>query len=555
MHLAPVLDLPEIAYAHGVRRAVISPGSRSAPLAVAFERHPGIDTVVVPDERAAGFVGLGMVEEACQPVVLICTSGTALMNYGPAVAEAWYKNLPLCVLSADRPPELIDQADGQTIRQPGVYGRHVKTTCDLPVSVDSQTGTRLQEMAIEALSTAMTCPQGPVHINVPLREPFYPTGTDESKWSAAGLKVSDPERPQVTELPPVPDAWNRILVVVGQGQMTCELAEALKLLVAEGVPVLADATANAHDVPGVVCHHEAVLASGARRPPEPQLVVSCGGPVLSKGLKTFLRTCTGSAHWHILPAGDAPDTFGILSATLHGRPEHILPQMLGQVAAPDREFYRGWREMDAAGCQAVESATMEFSFLSAVSRVLAALPVGAVLHAGNSMAVRYVDAIGLPTGQDVRLYSNRGTSGIDGCVSTAVGHALCEDPESSRLHIALVGDLSFLYDSNAFWVEPLPPSLRVIVLNDGGGGIFEMIPGPPSLKECERLFVAPHAQRLSAIADRWDIPHMQAADAASLDSALKDLFGTDPGIKVLEIPASREDNIRAWKSTRAITES
>ncbi|MEM6840879.1 MAG: 2-succinyl-5-enolpyruvyl-6-hydroxy-3-cyclohexene-1-carboxylic-acid synthase [Bacteroidota bacterium] len=483
----------------GVSRAIISPGSRNAPLTIAFVRHPDIETYTVSDERSAAFIGLGMARQSRSPVALICTSGSAAYNYAPAVAEAFFQQIPLIVFTADRPPEWIDQLDGQTIRQRGIYGQHVKTSYELPVGQTEPDQWFAGRQVAAAVQQAQNYPPGPVHVNVPIREPFYPTEEEKITFdslvkvihSVAGeVQLPDTAQQELSE------QWNqfkRKIIVVGQNPLEADFAKQLsELSQAQQIPLITDIISNFHPADAGIRYADAFL--GKLDDPaqlQPDLLITFGISVISKNLKQFLRKHRPQAHWHIQPNGVAADTFQSLTQVVHTSPSAFFQSAKNWQGGQAKGFYSAWQEQESQATQKIsdffKSSEAQTSEFYAVAAVLENLPQPSSLHLANSMVVRYANLIGLPSHlSDVEVIANRGTSGIDGSNSTAVGTALAAQ---DQLHILITGDLAFFYDRNAFWHNYSLPNLRVILLNNRGGGIFRMIDGPSRQPELEEYFV------------------------------------------------------------------
>jgi 2-succinyl-5-enolpyruvyl-6-hydroxy-3-cyclohexene-1-carboxylate synthase len=495
--LQAVFNIAEICAQHGITDVILSPGSRSAPLTLAFARHPAYrgKLRVVPDERAAAFIGLGIAQATRRPVVLVCTSGTAGLNYAPAVAEAYFQQIPLLVLTADRPPEWIDQLDGQTIRQRDLYGAHAKGTFDFPADTShADAKWHAERMMSEAITLTAAFPAGPVQVNIPLREPFYPKAGEEMGYETTVKIIRDDQSNAV--LPPAEildlrqqlRAANRVLVVAGQQANNDSLTAALyEFAEARQVPVVADTIANLSDVPAVR-RQDIFLAGMSKEQKEalrPDLLITFGQSLISKSLKLFLRDAAPAQHWHIQPAGPVADTFRRLTRVIRVQPAAFF-QQLAVFETKDYNRTGGSNPSSSASVSIVQkviessnpilsttiedgSATNEsaaptvtwqqadtvaaafladffaaegqpFNEFSAFNQALAALPDGAALHLANSMAVRYANILGLPAGKQIDVFANRGTSGIDGCNSTAVGAALVQP---DRPVVLLTGDVAF----------------------------------------------------------------------------------------------------------------
>ena len=487
-----IIDIPEILFAHGVREAIISPGSRSAPLTLSFARNEKIRCTVVPDERSAAFIALGMALRSGHPVALVCTSGSAGLNYAPAVAEAYYQQVPLIVLTADRPPEWIDQWDGQTIRQNNLYGNHILKSYTYPVDlthVDAQW--HANRIINEAAINAQGSPAGPVHVNIPFREPLYPE-PDEAFNSNSNPRIF-----QKQKLNPNYDfdtlikgigSFQRILIVAGQQAFSKPIAEAISTL-AKNFTVITDAQSNLSAIKGTITHHDLFLAGKKTWDAlAPDLVISFGLTVISKNLKLFLRNQANLMHWQFRNGDFFPDTFQALEKVIP-EDEALLCAFLNTLSQREGndDYYKAWESLQRTTEKTIIDTFEEATFneFAITRKVLNELPDTCDIHVSNSMPIRYVNFLGIESISQ-QLFVNRGTSGIDGSVSTAVGSALAA-PE--RPTFLITGDLAFLYDRNGLWHNNLPQNLKIIVLNNRGGGIFAMIPGPKKQPELETFFV------------------------------------------------------------------
>jgi 2-succinyl-5-enolpyruvyl-6-hydroxy-3-cyclohexene-1-carboxylate synthase len=502
-----------------VRHVILSPGSRSAPLTLAFVRHSDITAKIVSDERSAAFIGLGMAQQLRQAIALVCTSGSAAYNYAPAVAEALYQHVPLIIFTADRPPEWIDQLDGQTIRQRGIYGAHVKASYELPVGQTEADIRYAARQVAEAINLSRAYPPGPVHLNVPIREPFYPTA-DETIRFDEDVKVitSVPSHPTLSETTyqRLADDWQRYgtkLIVGGQGGVDADLISALtKFSADQEVPVVADIISNLHAVASAVRHADTILAKPDAAL-SPDLLVTFGRSVISKNLKLFLRNHHPAAHWHIQPAGSAADTFLTLTQVIHAEPTGFFADIQPLLVKPSTSqstYNQTWQQSEVQARQQTDALFADpftsVGGFQAMRTVLQHLPDSVNLHLANSMSVRYANLVGLSDHQsEVAVFANRGTSGIDGSSSTAVGSALT----SERLTVLLTGDMAFFYDRNAFWHNYPLPNLRIVLLNNHGGGIFRLIDGPRRQPELEEYFETQQTLTAQRTAEDFGIEYHQ----------------------------------------------
>ncbi|MEW5960613.1 MAG: 2-succinyl-5-enolpyruvyl-6-hydroxy-3-cyclohexene-1-carboxylic-acid synthase [Chloroflexota bacterium] len=558
-------NMAELCARSGVREVIISPGSRSAPLAVSFSRHPELRCRVVMDERAAGFMALGLAQQTRRPVGLICTSGTAALNYGPAVAEAFYQQIPLLVFTADRPPEWIDQQDGQTIRQQNIYGDHCRGSFNLPVDdphPDAQW--HAERIIAEAINRATAPIPGPVHLNVPLREPLYP---------APGQVIEPPANPKTIQVLPAHSTlteagWQNLLSVwrrAGKKLIVGGMSEAAptgldRFQDDPAVAIIADLTANIHQTVNCLPQWELALETKSAPTLEklaPDLLVTFGGPVVSKSLKLFLRKYRPQAHWHIDPGGQIIDTFQSLTQVIPV-PAGVFFETLAQLAVEqtgpagaNAGYVNIWQTLEkkAQARQVSFLADAPFGEFQAVSDCLRALPEPSHLQLSNSMPIRYANFIGL-AGRNIKANSNRGVSGIDGCLSTAVGAAWATD----RLTTLITGDLAFFYDRNGLWHRHVPANLRVIILNNHGGGIFKLINGPDNLPaaEVEDYFFTPHPLTAKNTAADFDCDYFYCKDRATLNRQLGEFLAPRPKAAILEIDTDSAVNTTVFRQFKAM---
>jgi 2-succinyl-5-enolpyruvyl-6-hydroxy-3-cyclohexene-1-carboxylate synthase len=557
-------NLADLCARHGLREIIVSPGSRSAPLTMAFARHPHLRCRVVMDERAAGFIALGLAQQTQTPVGLVCTSGTAALNYAPAVVEAFYQHVPLLLFTADRPPEWIDQQDGQAIHQPNIFGPHCRAGFELPVDVlHPHAQWHAGRIISEAFHRATGPLPGPVHINVPLREPLYP---------APGQQF-DPQpglRP-IRALPPHPTLsaadWQAVTstwqqagkkLVVG-GMQPPQPGDGLAALMADpAAAVIADLTANLHQRGAAACLPQWDMALG-RKPAQtlaglaPDLLVTFGGPVVSKYLKLFLRQFKPAEHWHLSPGGEMIDTYQSLTRVIPVEAGTFFDTLARTAPAPaGGSTYRdSWLALESAARPHLAAflADTPFGEFKAVQMVLQALPEPSRLQLSNSMPIRYANFIGL-AGRDVAVHCNRGASGIDGCVSTAVGAALATD----QLTTLITGDLAFFYDRNALWHRHVPANLRVVLLNNHGGGIFKLIDGPANLPpaELEEYFFTPQPLNARRTAADHHCDYFACDNAAALQQHLAEFFKPGPRPALLEIDTDSAVNTAVFQQFKAM---
>ena len=539
MNLQPIFNLAEICARHGVEQVVLSPGSRCAPLTLAFARHPAIQVRTVTDERAAAFIGLGIALTTQRPVALVCTSGTAALNYAPAVAEAFYQNIPLLVLTADRPAEWIDQLDGQTIRQENIYGQHVKRSFSFPLDAPHPDAVLYGERLMsEALLLVQTYPAGPVHVNIPLREPFYPQ-PDEPITYQPQIKIIEEvtnqfglTSQQAMALQEQLSKYRRILIVAGQQPYQPDLQAALQNFARQtGAVIVADIISNQQGLTEAIRHHDVFLngkttLAGAEL--QPDLLITFGLSNISKNLKLFLRAFPPRAHWHLQPAGAVADPFQSLTRIIRCKPEAFFAAILPAAAHENIPYPQIWQAQEKLATHYLQDflASGPFNEFAAFAGILNQLPADSMLHVANSMAVRYANIIGLKPGQRISVFANRGTSGIDGCTSTAVGTAL----STSKITTLITGDLAFFYDRNGLWHNYLPANLRIVLLNNHAGGIFRLIDGPRQQPELAEFFETHQALDARQTAQDFKMQYFSCNNQTELDQALPAFWAGGTGI-------------------------
>jgi 2-succinyl-5-enolpyruvyl-6-hydroxy-3-cyclohexene-1-carboxylate synthase len=562
-----VYDIAAICAGHGIKQAVICPGSRSAPLLLGFTRHPSITCYTFSDERSAAFVALGMAQSSGKPVALICTSGTSVYNFAPAITEAYYSQTPLLILTADRPAEWIDQLDGQTIRQSNVYVDHIKAKYLFPSEFTHNDNTwHAQRMVNEAIIQCVSYPKGPVHINVPLREPLYNKDQKDINYSDDIQIIHANElfsTLSIESLNSIKSEWHtykKKLLVVGQTELNQDLSEAIqKFCKAHQIPVIADIISNQHRIPDLISFQDLFLGQineSRLASLQPDLLISLGQSVISKNLKVFLRKYKANAHWHIKPAGNTADTFQQLSRIIYANPVETLNQ-LSEIENEDAfnkqkqdNYYKLWHIEQRTSARTVASffPQQELNELELVHIILNEIPDGSGLHLANSMSVRYANFLGLTDKKStVSVWSNRGTSGIDGCTSTAVGHAL----NNGQLQILITGDLAFFYDRNAFWHNYPLNNLRIILLNNHGSLIFGLLDGPSALPEFKEFFETNQKLTAKALCAEFGMDYLKLDNKRKVKNLLKDFFDPEGPSKILEIESESALNKRIFESLKS----
>lgn len=562
MILQPIVDLVELCCRHGVSQAVVSPGSRSAALTLAFARNSGIECTVVMDERAAGFIALGMAQQLRQPVALVCTSGSAAYNFAPAVAEAFFQQIPLVVITADRPPEWINQNDGQTIFQENIYGKHVKQNVTLPADYNHRDSVwYINRIVNELLLNCQEIPAGPVHLNVPIREPFYPE-PDEKFTPSSNLRIINRIK-TLADLDTqtwhkIQEGWEeseRILIAVGQMNPSLSLQDILKKFQEEfHIPVLGDSISNLLINEWSINHQDLILQKNCEADLAPDLLITIGQSFISKKLKRFLQNNRPLRHWHISEDRHVIDTFYSLTDQIPMDPTLFFNRLFEDLDyqnfvqnddnSPNETYLESWlaaeRKSKRLMSDYLKNLTM-LNDLTAVKFMLDSLIEPAQLQVANSMAIRYVNLLGIDK-QCIKVFCNRGTSGIDGCVSTAIGAASASD---GPVYL-LVGDVAFLYDRNGLLVHDLPNNLKIILLNNAGGTIFRMIDGPAKQPELETYFETRHEQTASRTAEDSGLTYYLVDSLIDLQD-FWNKFEANAGPNILEIKTDPVESARVYK--------
>jgi len=543
--------LVAICKAKGLKDIIISPGSRNAPLVIEFTRDIAFRCLVVPDERSAAFVALGIAQQTGLPTAVICTSGTAPLNYSPALAEAYYQRIPLVAITADRPAEWIGQADGQAINQCGMFKNFVRRSITLPQEPSDEADFwYLQRIVSETLDIAMGSVKGPVHINVPLREPLYNQEIAEEQVLnlPSSLNIQSVLQGDVTAK--LAGEWNkcsRKMIICGGLIPSNPVQKILSVLVNDpSLIILTESTSNLSIDHAITCIDRvlAAISKNDEKDFTPDLLVTLGGPVVSKKIKAFIRRYKPIHHWHLDPDELHIDTYQCLTHHIPLEPEAFLNQLTAGIR-PTLSTYRDkWLEKDAIAEAAHKDYVfdLKWSDMKVFKTVLQFLPEGSDLQMGNSTPVRYIQLY--KAFKPLNYFGNRGTSGIDGCVSTAVGAAIA----SGKLTTLVVGDMAFFYDSNGLWHHHVPGNLRIILINNGGGGIFRIIDGSSEVPELEEFFETRHQFKANNIAATFGLDYSSCSSINELEERLPLFFGESINACVLEIFTPFEENANVLSS-------
>ena len=511
-----ILQLVALLEAHGVTKIVLCPGSRNIPLVHTLSTHPSFKCYSVTDERSAGFFAIGLALNGGAPAAICCTSGTALLNLHPAVAEAFYQNVPLVVISADRPAAWIGQMDGQTLPQPGVFGTLVKKSVNLPEIYTDEDEWYCNRLVNEALLETHHHGKGPVHINVPVTEPIFRFTTETLPEVRVitryqGLNIYDRD---YNDLIQRLNQYQKRMIIVGQMNLIYLFEKKYSKLLYKHFAWLTEHIGN-QTIPGIPVKNfdVAIYAMDGEMQGKmaPELLITYGGHVVSKRLKKFLRNNPPKEHWHVSPDGEIVDLYGSLTTVIEMDPFEFLEKIAFLLENKTPQYPLLWENF----CKTLPQPELPYSEMSAIGALIQALPQQCALHLANSSAVRYAQLFTVPA--TVEVCCNRGTSGIEGSLSTAVGYAAASD----KLNFVVIGDLSFFYDMNALWNGNFGTNLRILLLNNGGGEIFHTLPGLEMSGTSHKFITAVHKASAKGWAEDRGFLYQKVEDEVQLEEAIQ----------------------------------
>lgn len=534
--------ITQLCISKGIDNIIISPGSRNAPLIIGFSENKNFTCFSIVDERCAAFFALGMAKQHNKPTVLVCSSGSALLNYYPAISEAFYSDIPLVVISADRPPSLIDIGDGQTIKQENVFENHILESCNC---IEGDDYINFNQIIISSAINSAITRSGPVHINVPFTEPLYDTSDSLSIKLQSDFKVN--RNYTFTEnLSSFVKKWNnskKKLILIGV-HFHERLEEPFLDFLAkdESVLILTETTSNLH-------HKNIINSIDQLITPfdnldiekfQPEILLTFGGMVISKKIKALLRKNKPQEHWHI-DSKKALNTYFCLSHHFKTTPTVFFKQFLpltNNLTSNYQSFFIDKRNYRRRKHLAYVDQIV-FSDLYVFSKLINSLPTNVNLQLSNSSTIRYVQLFNFR--EDIAVFCNRGTSGIDGSTSTAIGAAVASEKET----VFITGDLSFLYDSNALWNNYIPFNFKIIIINNGGGGIFRILPGEKNTPNFDRFIETKHYLTAEHLCKMFDIKYFVATTKRELEDSLPLFYATQNKPHLLEIftPSSLNDQI------------
>lgn len=511
-----------------IQTVVISPGSRNAPLTIGFSNHKDFETLSIVDERCAAFFALGIAQQTLKPVALVCTSGSALLNYYPAIAEAYYSQIPLVVISADRPAHLIDIGDGQTIRQENVFKNHILYSANLK-EFDAKNSVKVLSKAFSLLRQV----KGPIHINVPFNEPLYETVAtmNDFRFIAEESDLQD-----TIDYENLASQWNsakKKMILVGVHSPNAALEILLdKVADDPSVLVFTETTSNLYNKRFVNSIDNLIfnLTEEEFTSLQPDILLTFGGMIVSKKIKKFLRDYSPKEHWHVNELR-AFDTYQVLSKHLKIDSHSFFKHFCELVDYDNKSTYEStWTHYK----QRIREKhnhyikTAPYSDLKVFEQVLKVIPDFSEVQFSNSAIIRYSQLFEMNS--TITVFCNRGTSGIDGSTSTALGAAYATQKPTTLI----TGDLSFFYDSNALWNNYIPTDVRIVIINNSGGGIFKIIPGPKK-STALKYFETPHCLTAEHLCTMFGFEYSTAHNLKSLKEEVAGFYDKSDKPKVLEV--------------------
>ena len=530
-----ISDLASMLVHLGISGVVISPGSRNAPLIRAFAKQKAKLYSIV-DERSAAYFALGLTLKTKTPTVLLCTSGTAVLNYAPAIAEAFYQQVPLLVLTADRPPEAICQNENQTIYQEAIYGKNCKNAFNMicePASFDDWK--KALDTVYLAYHLCITGDKGPVQINIPLREPLYNALPDITDYSNLNLKEIENQEHEKLDKEYF-EGNPAVLIVVGQYEKDDRLQEIINDLLKIKIVVYAESISNLKGE-GILTNGDFITDSL----PKPDIVVFTGGQVVSKRMNSWLRSLKNTLFIQFAFSARMHQPFGqdckLVKAELYLSVD-ILKEL-----EPQTSFHNSWLDAFKTWKQKRNQhiTKVDYSDITAARKLNENLPENSVLFLGNSSVIRNMQLFDISVKE---VFANRGTSGIDGCLSTAVGIANV----TTKNVFVVLGDISFLYDSNGLWNNHLPGNLKIIVFNNGGGEIFKLINEPSEIKDILPYQETQQNIDIAKLCDVYGVEYVEVKEETNFTAVFNKFIKIDKTPALLEINTRLAKNAHIFKS-------
>jgi len=539
-----ILQLAALLKAHGVKKVVLCPGSRNAPIVHTLSGIEEFTCYPVTDERSAGFFAIGLSLQGGGPVVICCTSGSALLNLHPAIAEAYYQQIPLIVVSADRPAAWIGQMDGQTIPQPDVFGKLVKLSVNLPEIKNDEDEWYCNRLINEAIIETGHHGKGPVHINIPLSEPLFQFTAEElpkvrTITRYQGLNVYDRDYQGLIDRL---NGYAKKMVVVGQMNLIYLFEKKYSKPLYRQFAWLTEHLGN-QTIPGIPIKNfdAALYGMTPEKQAEmvPQLLITYGGHIISKRLKTYLRNNPPAEHWHIAPDGKVADLYGCLNTVIEMDPFEFLEKIAFMLENKSTSFPLLWENY----CKEIPEPVLPYSEASVIGEVIHRLPEPSALHLANSSTVRYAQLFKIAP--SIEICCNRGVNGIEGTLSSAIGYAAASD----KINFVAVGDLSFFYDMNALWNRKIGSNLRILLLNNGGGEIFHTLPGLKNEDQSKSFITGEHKTSAKGWAEERGFTYLKVTSQDELNAVLPQFVNPERGTSplLMEVFTDMENDTKLLK--------
>ena len=538
-------SITDLCFKKNIKNIVISPGSRNAPLTLGFNLNPYFKTYSIVDERAAAFFALGIAQQIKFPVILVCTSGSALLNYYPAISEAYYSNIPLVILSADRPEKLLNIGDGQTINQKNVFNKNIGYSENLNQNDNyflNLFGLRdnNQEKINKALNFSIE-KQSPVHINIPFSEPLYEITNSLSVDSIN--KIPRLNNQNVKKVSSFRNKWQnsiKKIILIGLSSPDLLSEKSIDLLAGDSsLLVLTENTSNVYHPSfcNKIDQLIAPLTNNELKEFRPEILITIGGMIISKKIKAILRDNKPNEHWHI-GTHDANDTFFCLTKHFKTSPNNIISKLYENFNDNGSDFYNKWDLVISKRKEKHKEylSNLIYCDFKVFDYVLNSIPSKSMLQVSNSSAIRYTQLFDLDS--SINVFCNRGTSGIDGSTSTAVGAASVFKGNT----VFITGDLSFFYDSNALWNNFIPSSFRVILINNKGGGIFKILTKDNNTELFKKFFETKHDLYAKDLCNMYGFEYFISNDEDTLKNVLNDFYNESEKPKLLEVITDNDYN-------------
>ena len=538
-------SITDLCFKKNIKNIVISPGSRNAPLTLGFNLNPYFKTYSIVDERAAAFFALGIAQQIKFPVILVCTSGSALLNYYPAISEAYYSNIPLVILSADRPEKLLNIGDGQTINQKNVFNKNIGYSENLNQNDNyflNLFGLRdnNQEKINKALNFSIE-KQSPVHINIPFSEPLYEITKSLSVDSIN--KIPRLNNQNVKKVSSFRNKWQnsiKKIILIGVSSPDLLSEKSIDLLAGDSsLLVLTENTSNVYHPSfcNKIDQLIAPLSNNELKEFRPEILITIGGMIISKKIKAILRDNKPNEHWHI-GTHDANDTFFCLTKHFKTSPNNIISKLYENFNDNGSDFYNKWDLVISKRKEKHKEylSNLIYCDFKVFDYVLNSIPSKSMLQVSNSSAIRYTQLFDLDS--SINVFCNRGTSGIDGSTSTAVGAASVFKGNT----VFITGDLSFFYDSNALWNNFIPSCFRVILINNKGGGIFKILTKDNNTELFKKFFETKHDLYAKDLCNMYGFEYFISYDKDTLKNVLNDFYNESEKPRLLEVITDNDYN-------------